>query len=98
MKENLTKTIQKFLNTPFKYTELLAMLDKQKDFLSQKNILDKTDECEYNALWDTINDLENFFAYAKTPNLTIGAEVGVLAIFNYNYAERNKSLELTLNT
>lgn len=33
MKNNLIKTIQKFINTPFKYSDLLAMLDKQQDFL-----------------------------------------------------------------
>lgn len=93
MKENLIKTIQKFLNTPFRYAELLAMLDKQKDFLLQKNILDKTEDCEYNALWDTICYLEKFFAYADAPNLVIGAEISVLGIFDYNYKERRKSFK-----
>lgn len=91
MKENLIKTIQKFLNTSFRYSELLAMLNKQKDFLLQNNILDKTEDCEYNALWDTICDIEKYFVYANKPNLAIGAEISVLGIFDYNFKERRKS-------
>ena len=91
MKENLIKTIQKFLNAPFEYADLLVMLDKQKDFLLQKTILDKTEDCEYNALWDTICCLEKFFAYADSPNLVIGAQISVLGIFDCNYKERRGS-------
>lgn len=96
MKENLIKTIQKFLNTPFRYTELLKMLDKQKDFLLQNNILDKTEDCEYNALWDTILDLEKFFAYGNADNLVIGAELSVLLVFDTNYKERRKNFKTGL--
>lgn len=88
MKEKLIKEIQKFLNAPFKYASLIAFLDKQKDFLLQKNVLDKTDEAEYNALWDAILDLEKFFSYANDPMLTIGAEISVLRVFDSNLKNR----------
>lgn len=92
MKENLIKTIQKFLNTPFRYSELLKILDKQKDFLLTKIILEKTEDCEYNALWDMIMELEKIFLYANAPNLVIGAEISVLGIFDRNFKERKKNL------
>lgn len=91
MHEKLIKEIQKFLNQPFRYDELIKMLDKQKDFLLQKNVLDKTDDCEYNALWDTILDLEKFFLYGNEPNLTIGVKISVLAVFDYNLKQRKKN-------
>ena len=88
MKEALIKTIQKFLNTHFWYAALLIMLDKQKDLLLTKNVLDKTDDFEYNALWDTIIELEKMFLYANAPNWVIGAEISVLKVFNDNLKER----------
>jgi hypothetical protein len=88
MKENLIKTLQKFLNSPFRYVELLNILDKQKDFLLTKNILEKTEGYEYNALWDTISDLEKTFLYAKAPNLAIAARISVLGIFDRNFKNR----------
>ena len=93
MKENLIKTIQKFLNTPFRYADLLVMLDKQKDFLLTKNILEKTEDCEYNALWDMIMELEKIFLYANAPNLVIGAEISVLGIFDRNFKERKENFK-----
>lgn len=91
MKESLIKTIQKFLNTPFRYSDLLVMTDKQKDLLLTKNILYKTEDCEYNALWDTIIDIEKVFLYANATQLVISAEISVLGIFNRNFKERIKS-------
>lgn len=88
MKESLIQGIQKFLNTPFKYTELILFLDKQKDFLLQKHILDKSEDCEYNALWDTVLCLENEFKFADKPNLIVGTQYSVLSLFNYNYKWR----------
>ena len=85
MKENLIKAIQKFLNRPFRYSELLIFLDKQKDFLLQKNIIDKTEDCEYNALWDTILEVEKKFKYADAPNLVIGCEMSILKTFDDNF-------------
>ncbi len=94
MKENLISIIQKFLNKPFTYAEILVILDKQKDFLLTKNILDKTEDCEYNALWDTIFDLEKCFLPFKDPNLIIGCQLDVLEIFDYNFKERRKSYKI----
>lgn len=88
MKDNLINAIQKFLNTPFYYSALIVMLDKQKDFLLQKNILDKADDCEYNALWDTICYLENHFAFAKEPNWIIGCEISISKLYNNYYNQR----------
>ena len=90
MKENFIKGIQKFLNMPFKYRDLLIFLDKQKDFLLRKDILEKTEEAEYNALWDVITELESFFVYAKGENMTIGVEMSVNRLFEYNYKKRNE--------
>ncbi len=90
MKEKLIKEIQKFLNQPFKYSALLLFLDKQKDFLLQPNILDKAEEYEYNALWDTIIELEKYFNYAKETNMTIGCQLSVLGLFDHNLKERKK--------
>lgn len=89
MKENFIKDIQKFLNSPFRYAALLIFLDKKKDFLLQGNIIDKADELEYNAMWDTIIYLEGFFLYAKEPNLVIGVEISVLRVFDDKFKERN---------
>lgn len=94
MKEKLIKEIQKFINSSFRYSELLKFLDKQKDFLLQKNILEKLEDCEYNALWDTICYLERFFAYANAPNLIIGCELSVLKTFDSNYKERKKNFKI----
>ena len=87
---NLLNVVQKFLNQPFYYSELLAVTDKQKDFLLQKGVMDKIEECEYNALWDTILDLEDMFSFAKAPNLVIGTRTSVVSMFNRNFKERNK--------
>jgi hypothetical protein len=98
MSENCEKvvlTIQKFLNGSFKHTELFAMLDRQKDFLLQKHVLYKTDDNEYNALWDTMGCVEEFFAYGKSPNLVIGvANFSVLGVFNHNYKQRKTKSQL----
>ena len=93
MKESIIKSIQKFLNQPFKYAALTLFLDKQKDFLLQPNILEKTEECEYNALWDTIIYLEGLFKYAKRTEMTIAIDdLSVLLIFDTNYKERKAHL------
>jgi len=91
MSERLIKEIQKFLNAPFRYADLIKFLDKKKNFLLHKNIIDKTNEREYNALWDTINDLERLFLFGNKPQLVIGTKVSVLKIFNYNLSERTKN-------
>ena len=90
MKEKIIKDIQKFINIGFNYSQLLIFLDKQKDFLLKKNILEKTEECEYNALWDTILDLEKFFLFGNKPSLVIKARISILKIFDYNLKERIK--------
>ena len=90
MKENLIKQIQKFLNAPFRYSDLLIFLNKQKNLLLQKNILDKTDGYEYNAIWDTILEVEGIFKYADAPNLVIGCEMSVLKTFDDNFKSRKK--------
>lgn len=91
MKDNLINNIQKFINSPFKYSDLLIFLDKQKDFLLQESILDKTEECEYNAIWDTIMDLQKVYEFANKSNLIIGTKYSVLTLFNYNYKCRTES-------
>jgi uncharacterized protein YjcR len=102
MKDNLIKLVQKFINTPFSYLELLIFLDKQKYFLLQKNILEKTEDCEYNSLWDTMLCLEDFFSFANSNNLIIISEISVLSIFNSNYKWRsviqNKTLKISPQT
>ena len=37
IKDKLLKELQKFLNQPFKYNELLKFIDKQRDFLLKEN-------------------------------------------------------------
>ena len=88
MKESLIKLIQKFLNTPFKYPAFAAFIDKQKDFLLQPNILNNTDQHEYNAIWDTINDIELKLKYAKETDFTIGAQFSVLKMYEFNLNSR----------
>ena len=93
MKENLIKLIQKFINTPFFYADLLVYLDKQKDFLLQESILQKTETNEYNSLWDTICFLERHFLFAKEPNYIIGSKISILSIYNLSYKERVESIK-----
>jgi hypothetical protein len=88
MKDGFLKIIQKFLNTPFQYVDLLAMLDKQKDFLMDENILNKTEEREYNSLWDTVICLEKYFEYAKDSCFVIYSKVSVKGVFDSNYNSR----------
>jgi len=73
------------------------MLDKQKDFLLTKNILEKTEDCEYIALWDTIMELEKIFLFAKEPNWVIGTQTSVLGIFDRNFKERKENFKITQN-
>ncbi len=75
---------------PFRYEALVIFLDGQMDFLLKENILSKTDQDEYNALWDTLIDIKQFFSYADDPTLVIGCEISVLKIFDYNFKSRNK--------
>tara|TARA_R110000823_G_scaffold50477_4_gene126568 strand:+ start:625 stop:912 length:288 start_codon:yes stop_codon:yes gene_type:complete len=94
MKENLIKTLQKFLNNPFTYAELFKMLDKQKDFLLQDKILNTTEEAEYNALWDTIGQLETKFKFGDKPKVIIGTETSVTRMFDLNLKQRRASLKV----
>ncbi len=88
MKENLIKIVQKLLNNAFRYADLATLINKQKDMLLSPNVLDKIEECEYNALWDMLIELENIFAYGNKPELSMAAEISVLRIFDQNYKER----------
>ena len=88
MRENLIKVLQKFFNSPFRYKDAMNFLDKQKDFLLTPNVLNKTEEHEYNALWDTVLNLEKSFSYAKEPNLVMATRLSVLLIFDNNFKER----------
>ncbi len=91
MKEDLIKNLQKFIDKPFFYKELLEYLDKQKDILLQEKVIEKTEKNDYNALWDTINDIEKLFSYAKEPNFVIGSSnISVLKRFNLNHELRKK--------
>jgi hypothetical protein len=97
MKENLIKTLQKFLNSPFKYAELLVILDKQKTLLLQENVILKTEECEYNALWDTVLEIEKNFAIFNKPNLVINTEFSVTILYDHNFKSRQKYVTNQLN-
>ena len=88
MKENIIKLVQKLLNSSFRYSELLALTNKQKDLLISPNVIDKLEECEYNALWDMLIELENIFAYGNKPGFSMAAEISVLRIFDSKYKER----------
>ncbi len=84
MKEDFLKAVQKFLNSMFLYSDLLKFTDQQKDFLLRKDVLNKMDDNEYNAAWDTLLDIENMFSFAKNRNVVIGTKTSVSGIFNQN--------------
>ncbi len=84
MFEKLIKEIQKFVNTPFRYADLLLLLDKKKDFLLSKNILENSDEFEYNAMWDMIIDLEEQLLILEGENLVILSTISIESIYRYH--------------
>lgn len=90
MKENLIKGVQKFINTPFFYAELDILLDKKMDFLLEDHILNNTEECEYNALWDMIGYLKTFYSNLNSHNLAIATNMSVSKIFEFMYKKRKK--------
>lgn len=98
MKDGIIKSIQKFINSPFTYKDLLAMLDKQKDFILEKNVIEKIDDHTYNAIWDTILMLENHFSFANSEKYVIASEVSVSKIFDYNLKCRTKTKQYGVNS
>ena len=93
MRENLIKTIQRFINSPFRHSDLVVFLDKQKDFLLQPNVIDKADELEYNSLWDVICDIEVFLNYGKSERMAMACEISVLKLYDDNYKQRKLKLK-----
>lgn len=90
MREKIIITVQKFLNTPFKYFELVKMLDNQRNLLLSPNIADKIDDDEYNALWDALMDLEEKMRFAESPKLTVWTNISFLFIFDKNHKIRKQ--------
>lgn len=84
MFEKLIKEIQKFINTPFRYSDLVILLDKKKDFLLSKNILENSDEFEYCAMWDMMIDLEEQLKILEDKNLVILSEINIQEIYRYH--------------
>lgn len=89
MENELVKLLQKFLNAPFYYHELLAFLDKQEDLLLKPEVANKINEDEYNALWDTYLEMEEIFKYANAPNLVVGTWTNVKDVYGRNLKWRN---------
>lgn len=93
MKESFINKLQKFINVGFTYADLLVLIDKQRDFLLTKNILEKTEPNELNALWYTLDWLEKYFSFAKEDGLIIGtANRSVALIFDQYSKSLNKNL------
>jgi len=88
MKDKIIKSLQKILNSQFTYQELFNVIDTNKDFLTQSNIISKTDESEYNAIWDTIICIEDYFRFAKHKPIITTSSISVNKIFEYNYDQR----------
>jgi hypothetical protein len=82
MKEDLIKKLQKFINNPFSYSELLIFLDKQIDILLHNQ---EWENNKYIALWDTISDLERYFSYAQDSKYLIISNISIQQIVNYYY-------------
>lgn len=88
MKDNFIKEVQKFLNTPFRHSDFLLFIDRQKKFLLKPDLIIESEQHEYNALWDLLEELERMFAYGKNPDLIIGAAVSAQSIFDFNFKLR----------
>ncbi|MES2287890.1 MAG: hypothetical protein V4547_19535 [Bacteroidota bacterium] len=84
MKEQFISKLQKFISVPFTYENLCIVIDKQRDFLLTKNIMDKTEPNELNALWHTLDDLKEYFSFANEKGVVIVTQVSVLLIFDIN--------------
>jgi hypothetical protein len=90
MLEKIIQEIQKLINGQFKYAELIALLDKKKDFLLRQEILDKLPTEQYNAMWDTMINLEEFFKTFSNNNYVTTSEIPVNRIFQHNLKLRTK--------
>lgn len=83
MKDNILKSIQKFLNSGFRFNDLQDYLKAHQYNILQSNIIDKFDKSEYNALWDTMLYVEDYFSFSKDKNLIIGTRISVLEVYRY---------------
>ncbi len=94
MKEKFIKDLQRFLNQGFRYKDWQLFFEKQQIFLLQENIINKTEKCEYNSLWDVLFVIDQHFALLNKDNLSIGTECNVTAIFNDNLKYRQVAISV----
>lgn len=93
MKDNLIKTIQKFLNVGFRYVDLLAFFEKQEELLLRPAILNAFPEKEYSAMWDTIDHIRFDFAFANQERYVIAPHnYSVSKMFDYHLTVRNNCI------
>lgn len=81
------------MNVPFTYVDLCTLLEKQRNFLLTKPILENTDATELNALYYTCDDLEKYFSFASNEHVVIATQISVLRIFDNNFKWIQKALK-----
>lgn len=80
--------VQKFINKPFYFSELVNFIDRQKNFLL--SLIDNVEIAEYNSLWDTVIEIEKYFNKFNSPAYIVVSHVNVEKIFTNNFKLRSK--------
>ena len=84
MIDNIIKTIQKKLNTPFVYKELETICNQKLDLLMKDAIQSKIETAEYCAIIGTIKEIKEWFKVLDGPENRIVSTISVNKLYRDN--------------